>query len=203
MLLQATSGYGRGKKTATAGTRIRALIPGSARSYGYVTFLSYTAQGTAHTLTLMRGQSDSKATAAVAEGGTALVVNDALLDGGGNAIAASDVLAIQTVDGNWYIDVVSAYSASTKTITLTSGPATGSGGIAKGGKVVCYGVAGDTNHGDFQFAGTASATTNYPAVAHGGPLCRSRERNEPIVFDSDNATAAGTLQALSGVFGDR
>lgn len=202
-MIEAIAAFGRGKKTATAGTRIRALVPGDKHGYTYVTFFRYTVSTTAHTLTLMRGQSYGKATAAVAAGGTSLAVDTALLDGAGNAIAANDVVAYELAGGGWGLDTVSGWDAATKTITLTSGPATGSGGIAVGGKVVSFGVAGDANHADYQFASGTSTTASFPAVANAGPLCKGATLNDPVVFDSDNATAAGTLEALSAEYGCR
>lgn len=203
LALQAIAAFGRGKLTATAGTRIRALVPGDPHGFTYLTFLRYTAAGTAHTLTMMRGMSFSRAAAAVAEAGTSLVVEDALTDGAGNAIAANDLLAIELANGDWFLGTVSTWTSGTKTVVLSAGPAAGTGGIAIGARVVSYGVAGDSGHANYTLTGTASATTNYPAVANAGPLAKSTTRNEPIIVDSDNATAAGTLEAVSAVYGKR
>lgn len=202
-MLNAIAAFGRGKKTATAGTRIRALVPGDKHGYTYITFFRYTVSTTAHTLTLMRGQSRGKATAAVAEGGTSLVVDTALKDGAGNAIAANDVVAYETVDNGWVLDTVSGWDATSKTITLTTGPASGSGGIAVGAKVVAFGVAGDAGHADYQFASGTSTTASFPAVANAGPLCKGAAINDPVIFDSDNATAAGTLEGISAEYANR
>lgn len=202
-MIKAIAAWGRGKKTAAAGTRIRALVPGDKHGYTYIPFFRYTVSTTAHTLTLMRGQSRGKATAAVAEGGTALIVDTALKDGAGNAIAANDVVAYETVNNGWVLDTVSGWDATSKTITLTTGPATGSGGIAKGAKVVAFGVAGDANHADYQFASGTSTTASFPAVANAGPLCKGADINDPVVFDSDNATAAGTLEQICAEYGSR
>lgn len=200
MGLQAIAGFGRGKKSIAFGTRIRALIPGDKHGFTYATFMRYTAAGTAHTGTLMRGLTSSTSNAAVAEGGTSLTTVGALKDGAGNVLAANDMIAYELVNGGWGLDTVSAVSGNTLTIT---GPATGSGGIALGGKVVAFGVAGDSGHADFQFTLPASATTNFPAVQNAGPLCKGFEINSPILFDSDNATATGTLEALSAEYAAR
>lgn len=200
MSLSAIAGFGRGKKTATAATRIRALIPGDKHGFTYATFMRYTAAGTAHTLTLMKSVTRSVASAAVAEAGTSLTTDDALHDGAGNVLAANDMIAYELANGGWGYDTVSAVSGSTYTIT---GPAAGTGGIAAGAKVVAFGVAGDAAHADNQWTGTASATTSYPAVANAGPLLKGSGINDPILFDSDNGTAAGTLEALSAEYASR
>lgn len=200
MGLQASAGFGRGKKSIAFGTRIRALVPGDKHGITYITFMRYTAAGTAHTGTLMRGLSKSTASAAVAESATSLTTVGSLLDGAGNAIAANDMIAYELANGGWGLDTVSAVSGKTLTIT---GPAAGTGGIALGGKVVSFGVAGDAGHADYQFTLTASVSSNFPAVANAGPICKGFEINSPILFDSDNATATGTLESISCEYASR
>lgn len=205
LALNAIAAFGRGKKTEAAATRIRALVPGDRHGFTYLTFLRYTAAATAHTLTMMRGHSFSRTTTAIASGVT-VVVEDALTDAAGNALAAADVVAIQLADDSWHLGVVDTggWNAGTKTITLTAGTTlTGTVGVAAGGRVISYGVAGDSGHANYTLTAGASATTNYPAVANSGPLAKSAQRNEPIIVDSDNATAAGTLEAVSAVYAKR
>lgn len=206
LALQAISAFGRGKATATAATRIRVLVPGDPHGYTYLTFVRYTAAGTAHTLTMMRGQSFSTAASLVAAAAVAVPVNDALVDGAGNVLAAVDVVAIELDDGSWHLGIVdtSGWNAGTKTITLTAGTAIPTGrSVPAGNRVISYGVAGDSGHAAYTLTGTASATTSYPAVANAGPLIKSTTRNEPIIVDSDNATAAGTIEGVSAVYAKR
>jgi hypothetical protein len=197
--LPTTGGFGRGQATEAAATRIRVLLPGKRRNYTYLTFLQYKSLGTAHTVTIMRGQSYTTCATAVAEAGTALVVTSALLDGAGNALAANDLVAFECVDGSWQVDIIAGWVVGTKTITLAVGPATGSGGIAVGGRVISYGIAGDSGHAAYTLLPPVSATTNFPPVLS-GPLARSRQKNEPIILDSDNATAAGIFMQSNVVY---
>jgi hypothetical protein len=205
-MLTAINAFGRGKASIAFGTRIRVLVPGDPHGFTYLTFIRYTAAGTAHTLTMMRGQTHSQATAAAAAAAVDIVVADALKDGAGNALAAADLVAIELDDGSWHLGIIdtSGWDAGTKTLTLTSGTAIPAGrSVLVGGKVVSYGVAGDANHANFTLTGTASVSSNFPAVANSGPLCKSPVRNSPIIVDSDNATATGTIEAVSAIYAQR
>jgi hypothetical protein len=206
LALDAIAAFGRGKATATAGTRIRVLVPGDRHGYTYLSFVRYTAAGTAHTLTMMRGQSFTTASAAAAAAAVAVVVVDDLLDGAGNALAAADLVAIELDDGSWHLGIIDTggWNGTTNTLTLTAGTAIPAGrSVEVGARVISYGVAGDSGHANYTLAAGASATTNYPAVANSGPLCKSYSRNEPIIVDSDNATAAGTIEQVSAVYEKR
>lgn len=189
-------GDGYGKKTETAGTRIQKLLGGYGGSslFTHVLNMRYTAQGTAHTLTLMRGASRGRVASDLAAAGTALVSDVALTDGAGNAPANLDFVAVRLDNGDWHLSRISAWSAATLTLTLETAIPTGRT-AKKGARIVMYGVAGDAMHADRQFTGTASATTNFPVLAGQElSLCRATAPGEPILFDSDNATAAGTLE---------
>jgi len=206
LALNAIAAFGRGKASIAFGTRIRVLVPGDPHGFTYLTFVRYTAAGTAHTLTMMRGQTHAKAAAAAAAAAVAVVVDTAMLDGAGNALAANDLVAIELDDGSWHLGIVdtSGWDAGTKTITLTSGTAIPAGrSVLLGGAVVSYGIAGDANHANFTLTGTASVSSNFPAVANAGPLCKSPYRNSPIIVDSDNATATGTIEGVSAVYAQR
>lgn len=198
--------FGRGKRTETAGTRIRALVPGDPNGFTYLTFVRYTAGATGHTLTMMRGQTHAKAAASAAAAAVAIVVDTAMLDGAGNALAAADLVAIELDDGSWHLGIVDTggWNGTTKTITLTSGTAIPAGrSVPAGAAVISYGVAGDANHANYTLTAGSGATTNYPAVANAGPLAKSPYRNSPIIVDSDNASNAGTIEAVSAVYMQR
>lgn len=197
--LPARGGFGFGRKTASANTVITQTTSSKRGLYTYVTFMRYTNGNTDHLLTLMRSASDGLVTTEVAAAGTAVIVDTALTDGAAGAIAANDYVAIQLDDGTWHTDLVSAWNSTTKTITLTTAVPTGRT-IKVGAPVFCYGVPGDTYHAAYQFDPiTANATANFPAVANAGPVIKSRKRGEPIIFYSGNATAAGIMEALSGI----
>lgn len=198
--------WGRGKRTETAGTVINTLVPGTPGAYTYLTFARYTAQGTAHTLTMLRGQTHAECATAAAAAATAITVDRDMQDGAGNALAANDYVAIKLDNGDWHLGLVdtSGWTDANNTITLTSGTAIPTGrSVAVGAPVVSFGVAGDANHAAYTLTGTASATSNYPAVANAGPLAKSPQRNSPILLQSNNATAAGTIEGVSATFGSR
>lgn len=196
-MIQMIGGDGYGKLTQNAGTRIRRLLGGVGGLFTHLLNMRYTDSGTAHTLTIMRGASRAKTTAAVAAAGTSVVVDTALTDGDANAIAANDCLGIRLDNGTWHFSTVSAWDSTTKTITLNTAVPTGRS-ILKGAAVVCYGVAGDTYHSNQQFTGGsgASATNFPPANTPDVSLVRASYPGEPLLFDSDNATNAGTLNNI-------
>lgn len=191
------TGGGVAKKTANAGTRIQFPIGGD---YGFTHMVNmrYTDTGTSHTLTIMRGASRGKVLGDVAAGATSVIVDTALTDGAGNAIAASDLIAAQLDNGTWHVSQVTSWTASTLTIVLTTAVPTGRT-IKDRSKIVCYGVAGDAMHADQQYVGgAASSAVNTPAVA-GAVLshCKATGSNEPLLFDSDNSTNAGTVNYIN------
>lgn len=199
--------FGRGISTVAFGTRIRSMTQAMRTAYTYLTHAAYTAGGTAHTVTFMRGQSYTTARLAAAAAAVTVYVNDALVDGGGAALAAADLVALELTDSRgkkvWHMGIVdtSGWDATAKSILLTSGTALPTGlSLLAGDAVIAYGVAGDTDHLVHTRTGAASATTNFPAVANAGPVIRSRRKNEPIIVDSNNATATGSIDCLSAVF---
>lgn len=199
-MLSIVSADGVAKFTQSAGTINRVALGGlCGKLFTHVTNIRYTDTGTAHTLTLMRGATRTSVVGAVAAAGTAVVLKEALYDGAGNAMAASDVIAIQLDNGTWHLDLVSAIS--TTSLTLTTAVPTGRS-ILDGAKIVCYGVPGDTMHANQQYdGGSGSAAVNIPAVAGTAPsLCKASSSNEPIIFSSNNASNAGTLNYANCVY---
>lgn len=192
-------GFGLGEKTETADTVIVRNSQGKRGCYTYVTFFRYTCAGTAHTINLMRSTDATTAASALAAAGTALVLTAAVVDGGGNAPASGDYVAVELAEGDWHVSTISAWNSGTKTMTLNTAIPTGKAVVA-GARICFYGVHTDTVHDDYQFTTPTGATTSYPAVANGGPIVKSRTKNEPIIFVSTNGTAAGTLVNYNGVF---
>lgn len=194
-MLSFTSGDGFANQTQTAGTRIQRVL-GGGLGFTHLVNLRYTDSGTAHTVTIMRGASGGrgKVVGSVAAGGTSVVVDTALTDGGGNAIAASDIVCVKLDNGTWHISTVSSWTAGTLTIVLTTAVPTGRT-ILDGAKIVNYGVAGDSMHSTQQYTmGAGSSAVNIPAVAGGVlSLCKASGSNEPLVIDSNNASNAGTI----------
>lgn len=189
----AFGGNGVGRLTQSAGTRIRVLVPPDPRGRTRITKVTYTAQGTGHTLTFARPIGRTTTTSAAASGQA--VINIATdPNPSGNALAANDLLAIRETDGVTRLYTVS--SVSGLQITLTSNL---SAGVVSGAKVWSFGALTDTlpdtGRAHETLNGTASATTTYEDRQAG--VFATYANDDPILFDSDNATAAGTLQQLS------
>lgn len=184
---------GLGKKTATAGTRIQVVVPGRGGLYTHVMRFRYTVSTTAHTLTILKGVDRTTLNADAAAGQAVIVVAKALLDGGGQALAANDLLCIKQPNGDWTFATVSSVSADGLTITLT---ASLTYALKNAARVVMYGVPGDAIHSTMQFNSGTSTTKDFPATAIPGSIAAGNAHNDPLIFDSDNGTAAGTLEEI-------
>lgn len=214
------------RNTIAFGTRIQSLVPGlgDTRGQGYrtkITTVKYTAAGTAHTLTFLRplkpaGVNHSYLTAAVAGAATSAVLNrdpgayaaNAVLDNAAtpstadNLIAANDYFAMKKPDGTWTFGQVSAATTNSNgTVTVTI-PAAPTGGFAAGTVFFFLGATTDTDPrtgaAHPAFSAAASATTTLDN--NGGAVVQSLGRGEPILIDSNNATATGVLESATGVY---
>lgn len=195
--MSVVSGDGRGKLTQTAGTAIAFVTSARKDCWTQWDYMSYTNLATAHTVTCMRGVGPRlKLTEAVTASDTTWKVDSAPVDGGGNAVASGDYIAIELDDGSWLLDTVASLSSLTITVNTGTG-ATQTAGV--GNRVVVFGVIGDTVHDNSDFAVAASATTTFAANTLGGALHRSRF-GEPLCFYDGNATNAGTINYASWTF---
>lgn len=189
----AYGGNGAGNLTQAAGTVISFLIPPHLSGFTRISKVVYTAGTTAHTLKFCRPIGKTTASAAAAAG---QAVINLTADPGptGNPIAANDLLAIRETDGVTRLYTVS--SVATLAITLTGNL---TAGAAAGASVWTFGVIGDTDPvigtAHPSLGGTASATTTYEERE--GGLFASHLKDSPILFQSNNATVAGTLQQLN------
>ena len=155
--------------------------------------LSYTNSTTAHTLSFLKHYAKTTLSSAAAAGQAVVnITADAAASLTPGAIAAGDVLVIQKPDGTWHTGQVS--SVSTLAITLTANVPTG--GFNSGATVFFMGAAADVvGTGDFALA--ASATTALSDTEAG---VYSGNEDGPLVVESNNATAAGTLDFLNAVW---
>jgi hypothetical protein len=183
--------------TAAAGTPIRFVIPPFFNGIGRLISLSYVNSTTAHTLTACRPIGRSFVTAATAAAGTVINVGTQL-GVTGNLLAANDLVAVREVDGVTRLYTVSAVPASYPgNVTLGAGLVAG---VVQGARVWNFGVTGDTDpvtglaHPTFNLAASAT-TTLFDDVAG---VVAGHVQDSPILLNSNNATAAGTLTA--GVF---
>lgn len=190
-------GDGCTKITAAANTRIRKLLGGVGGLFTHALNLRYTPGATTHTGTLMRDATITKAASALAAAGTSLVVSDLLYDGDGNAMAASDAIGVKLDNGEWHYSLVTSWTPGTFTAVLTTAIPAGRS-VLKGAPVACYGAAGDTYHAANQMTLATGSTFQLPTLAGQAiSLCKNKHMGVPLLFDSDNATNAGILDAFN------
>jgi hypothetical protein len=206
---------GDGGKTAAAGTRIRYLIPPDPKRVGKtkVTLARYISAGTPHTLTFARPIGRTTVSAVAAAGQAVVNItadpgvttgltdpfNGAVIGPNTNAIAANDLVAIRETDGVTRFYTVQ--SVSTLAITLTGNLVKG---CAAGDAFWNFGIVGDTD----PRTGSAhpallppvSATTTYQGGSNDGAVLGTIGTDEPILVDSGNAAAAGTIDQLSWAY---
>lgn len=196
--LNAYGGNGLGQRTVAFGTTIDALVPPSPtgrQGYTRITKIVYTAAGTAHTITLLRSLGTTTVASTAAAGQA--VVNLTAQPTSGNDVAANDYLAIRrAADGITRLYKVS--SVSTLAITMTANLGTGAG-LAAGDKVWHFGISSDTDPrtgaAHETLRGVVSATSTYSEDSSG--VIASIGTDEPIMVQSNNATATGFLEQVS------
>lgn len=123
-----------------------------------------------------------------------------------NLVASGDFLAIQTaVPSVFYLAAVSGAATAANgqvTVTVTAAP---TGGIPANAEVYFFGTTTDshplTGEAHPAFSGTASVTTTLDG--NGGEVVASFGLDEPLLFHSDNATATGVLELITGVYADK
>ncbi|VTS00594.1 hypothetical protein [Tuwongella immobilis] len=186
-------GNGFGRRTATAGTVINHVVPPRKRAYSRITTMVYTAAGTAHTLTVLRPLG-STVLSADASASQAVVNVQANPGPAGNALAANDWVIIQRPDGTLVVDTVSSITGTAITLATSLAAA-----VPAGSQLWMMGVAADTDPrtgaGHPQYSAPASVTTRYSDDLIG--VVASIGNNEPLLVQSNNAVAAGTLEQVS------
>lgn len=189
-------GNGLGKLTQAFGTLIQRLIPPKSGAITRLTTLVYTAQGTAHVITVLRsiGKTKLSSAASASQAVINLVADPGPTIPSANPIAANDYVAMQSDDGVTRLYKVS--SVATLAITLTSNVVYAA---SAGRPVWFFGITTDTdpNTGEAHptLRGVASQTTTYTDVNNDGAgIFATHNTFEPLMINSDNATAAGTLE---------
>lgn len=200
LALAGFGGNGSGGVSVAFGTAIRQLVPPHRLGFTRITKLVYTCAGTAHTVTVLRPI--GKTTVASAGAAGQAVVNltadpglAAAYGGISNALAANDLVAIRTAsDGITRLYVVS--SVSTLAITMTTNLVVA---VAAGDTVWNFGITTDTDGrtgaAHPALLPPASATTSYEDRE--GGVVSSLAKDEPLLVNSNNATATGTLAQVS------
>lgn len=192
--------------TASANTAITALIPPRARAFSRVTHVMYRCGTTAHTITLLKSflptsGAVSTLTATVAASGTSATVNaDPSVGSPAGALANGDWVAIQLDSGEYFISTISGLASLTFTVNALPSQA------SAGNKVYAFGVPADhassqTTQAPNPIKGssilcTASVMNDWSDFASG--LIQSLAQEMPLIVHSNNATAAGTFELVSG-----
>lgn len=202
---------GYGKKTATAGTALVQTVDPMRNARTVLTFLSYTAGNTAHTITAMRPLgSTTLASATAANTNTITLTADPGAWGSSksvaaNAIAANDYVVLERADGTFHTSTVAAGTFAGSNLTLTTSLPTGVG-ASTGAKVWFYGITTDSNPADGlahpQYGTTANTTVTIGNTVGEGlaGFVQTAGKYEPIVIHSNNATADGTIERLTAVY---
>jgi hypothetical protein len=163
------------RNTVAFGTVITDFVPPMGNVKTKMTYISYTAAGTAHTVTILRSLAKTNVRVAAAASATSLILNrdpgnysgNATLDGrsytpsvANNLIAANDYILVQKADGGWLLTTCSAVSTDTTTAAnasddgkyqATAGRVTltvaalPAGGILAGAPVYFFGITTDTH----------------------------------------------------------
>ena len=184
-----------GQTTVAFGTVINQLVPTKRGARTRLTMLQYRAAGTAHTITVFRSIGRTRTTADAAAS-QAVVVVAANPGPSGNALAASDFVAIRLNDGTFVVDTVSSISGLSVTLATNLAAA-----LSKGADVWMFGITSDTdpNSGEAHqaFVGTASVITTIKDDTAG--LVASHGLDEPLLVQSNNATATGFLEQVGYV----
>lgn len=122
-----------------------------------------------------------------------------------NLIAANDWLAIQTANPHvYYVTQISAATTNADgTVNITLSTAAPTGGIPAGAAVFWFGTTTDTHpltgEAHPQYSGTASVTVTVDG--NGGEVASAFGIEEPLLFQSDNITATGVLELITGIYG--
>ena len=123
-----------------------------------------------------------------------------------NLIAASDLIAVETQQPGVLVLLTVSGTPSTDsatgrcTVTATAAP---TGGIPAGAAVFFFGVTTDTDPrtGEAHPAYLLTASAQTDLYADGGSICETVEPDEPILAYDNNATNAGSIDMLTGMYG--
>lgn len=182
--------------TQTAGTVISQLVKSKGNLKTWIALLKYKVGTTAHTLTVMKAQGPYVTLTADAASGQAVVALSADPGTGttAGAIAANDNVVLQQDDGSQLMTTVS--SVSGLNITLATNL---TAKASKGSKFWFYGL---TTDGHPQYVTGTSDTETFGSDASVCGVSGSDRGGEPLIVQSNNATAAGTFVQIQGVYLD-
>lgn len=213
-------------KTANAGTAITQLIPPRGRRRIKVTQCDYSVTtNPGHVLYFMNVLDKVTLKAAAASADTTLLLSrmpgaysqNASADGqavpsvSNNNISSGDYISYQQADGTWAINTAgNATLNANGTVSLADiGTAVSAAGISNGTTIFFHGLGTDTNprtglaNDKLTFGSTNNVTLSFPSNSsiNVSSIAESPRQREPMIVLSNNTSAAGTLERLSGVYG--
>ena len=216
-LQNAVGGGVIGRLTETADTVINALVPANRLGRAFIAALLYLCGSTAHTLTFLRALGRTKFTTATAAAGTVIyMVRNPGPDGTGNTgtvtnngypqgvtanlLAANDLVVIRETDGVSRVYTVSSVSTTNPlAVTLTGGL---TAGVDVNSDMWMLGITTDTDPTVGRAHPTRLAVVSvnnmYPGAVGAAAcgVCASHRNDEPILVQSNNATAAGAFNSV-------
>lgn len=193
-----------GAKTQTAGTVITQLIQPKVGGIARVNKINYTSGSTVHTLQFLRSQGSTTTTAAAAAGDSTITVASTSpitsdFSSATETLAANDWIAIQSTDGTYELAKVSSVSSLTITLTATLAKAVSSGATVYAFYELAR-AATAAGRPAILFYPTASTLSSIGCEDHASAIVDGVARGAPVMVHSDNATAAGYIQALAGAY---
>lgn len=187
-----------GRKTATADTVIRQIVRPLRKARTLLAAFSYTAGGTDHTGRIRYPIGKTTIDAAAASATTLVLRTQPLYGTGANlrAIGSTELLIVERFAGGIpEYDLVTVTSSDSLTLTV----GTTSNAFAAGANCWLMAKDADVVPGLMgvcpTFTLTASTNVNFPTASVGvlGGIAMSLGNFEPLLFESDNGTAAGAL----------
>lgn len=207
MALALKKGFGFAGGTQTAGTVITALVQPVRRMWTVLTTLIYTSAGTAHSLALMKPLSRGITTQAQVAGDT-LVKSTTELGAAAtnpatgamlNAAAANDYIAVRLDNGRAHLSTISSVSTTSGVTTYNLNTAIPTGRSVPANARIWY--FGLTSDGHPILKPAVSVTSTKQDVEAG--LLSSDQPHDPLLVISDNITAAGNIEVVSGGYFSR
>lgn len=180
-------------QTQTAGTAIVAGMHGRRNHFTSVDRMHHTTDATnLHVVTIMKPATRTTLSANANASQAVINVTAALTDGGGNAIASGDYVAVELVNGTYHFTTF--VSAATLAYTLAANLPLAA---KKNGNVFCYGVVGDSfqdqifkptiNQVDFSLPASPNAESN---------LYTCLMMDAPLIYYNPNGTGADILKTI-------
>ena len=209
--------FSLGRKTAGGGTAFQLWTPARKLGRAKISKMAFTCAATAHTLTAMTELSHTTVVGVVAASATTFKIArdpgkfaaNNLADGrrvtqsADIAIAANHWYAVRLPDDTIFLDQVSSVTTNADgTVTVTPTATIPTGGFLANAVFWFYGattsVNPNTSLAHQSWLGTVNA--QLPLGDDGGSVVEAQFRDSPIILYDNNATNAGSIDYVSGVY---